>query len=89
MFTTPIKKSGSRSALIGKPSSPFVTPPKSRLMKTCPAWPNAKVTMAKVMPVVRSAADPVSAARIAVNMMAIKMASRKLTLKSFTKIAVT
>ena len=88
MFTTPIKKSGRRSGLTGRPSSPFVNPPKSRAINTWPAWPKAKVTIAKVMPVVRKAAPPVSAAKTEVKKIAPKIASRKFQLKSLIRIAV-
>ena len=44
------------------PFSPPVKPKKFRPTMTCPASPKAKVTIAKVIPVVRKDAAPTSAA---------------------------
>ena len=71
VLITPIQICGILSAFRAIPFSPPVKLKKFRFTITCPASPNANVTIANVIPVVRSEAAPTKAARIALTAIAI------------------
>ena len=75
VFTTPIQNCGTNSAFNAIPFSPPVRPKKLRPTITWPASPKAKVTMAKVIPVVRNEAAPTRAAKTPLATIAIMAAS--------------
>ena len=69
-----MKNCGTPFASSAMPFSPLVRFPKFRAMMTWPNSPNASVTMAKVMPEVRSEANPTRSAIPIVAVTAMKVA---------------
>ena len=79
VLITPIQICGMLSAFKAIPFSPPVKLKKLRLTITCPASPNANVTIANVIPVVRSDAAPTNAASTTLTKIAITAANHQET----------